>query len=296
MNPLSNLNLLSFLDLVSSRKIDEILLIQKQYPSILEILDFLNVISVTSSDSSLKVELTPLGSAILSNAGILETLKNQDVKLSSITSDLQRIKSALSAISLDAIRTQNLDHDGSYGSDLLSRKEENFQNYSKKPVTSSVESKTSKIASVANIEDFKQYAIQKLQETKQEQLEHQRKSLHRIQNSYNRVLNDIQQKTFQEAGLEAFLVLDSIFIFLLQFFGQKDVTILSSSLEKKYELLKELPLNIDPDVILFLDRFNADIQNKTDEPLTVGEKTAKKILSLINDIYKPFISIFEDIF
>ena len=293
MNTVSNLNLLSFLNLISSQKIDDIQVIKNQFPSILEILEVLGLISVNSSNSMLKVDLTPLGSAILFNEDILNSLKSQDTKIDSITSDLQRIKSALSALSLDVIRTQNINPDDSFGSGLLSNKENKHENLSNSGINKQINNKSTIISPVSTTEDFKEYVVEKLQTMDQEQLRLQKKSIIRIKNTYARVLNSIQQNEYHEAGLEAFLVLDSIFIFLLQFFDQKDPSILSSPLEKKYNLLKELPLKIDFDVILFLDRFNIDIQNKTDNPLTIGEKTSKKILSLINDIYKPFISIFE---
>ena len=103
----------------------------------------------------------------------------------------------------------------------------------------------------------------------------------------------MQGGNFQDFGIESFLLVDALFIFLLKIFNQKDPSILSLSLEKKYILLKNLPLNINFDLVSFLHRINSDTQNNTEDSLKIGEKTAKKIFSLINDIYKPFISLFE---
>ena len=115
-----------------------------------------------------------------------------------------------------------------------------------------------------------------------------------IKKSYAKLIEYIQSENYQEFGFQAFILVDSVFILTLQIFNQKDPNSLNQSLEKKYFLLKNLPLRIDGDLILFLDRINNDIQNPTEDALKIGEKTAKKLLGLINDVYKPFISIFED--
>ena len=214
----------------------------------------------------------------------------------SISTDIQRIKSSLSAISLDVIRSQGLVQDNPYGSDFLLEKDQNFKKDSSINQTESTSSKVIDPIKSINIDDLRNYISEVREKLSSKELDQFKRSVNKINSIYSNVTSLMQQRDFQEFGIESFLLVDSMLIFLLKIFNQKDLSILSLSLEKKFNLLKNLPLNIELDLILFLDRINSDMQNNIEDPLKIGEKTANKIFNLINDLYKPFISLFKVFF
>ena len=221
-------------------------------------------------------------------------MREQDDKLNSISKDLQRIKSSLSAISFDVIRNQSLDQSNAYDSDLLVPKSLPLKPIPQNSGNQSISINSSNAIFASNFEEFKQY-IRSIQENLDSaELQIQKNIIMNIKKSYAKLIDYIQTNNYQEFGFQSFLLIDAIFIFILQIFNQKDPNLLNQSLEKKYNLLKNLPLRIDGDLILFLDRINNDLQNQTSDTLKIGEKTGKKLLGLINDVYKPFITIFED--
>lgn len=290
---MSNLNLIDVLITIQQNKLPELRTIWDQNSDIFRTLEILKVIVIISSDSNLKIELTPLGLSILSNNNMIESMKLQEDKLNSISADLQRIKSSLAAISLDDIRSGSFAEDNPYRSDFLFPKNQGSNSVSEKENSISDTTSSAKTISSTNFEEFTTYIQERIEDLDPSEVKIQKKSLKKIKGNYAKLFENLQQEQYQEFGLEAFLLLDSIFIFLLLIFGEKNPKILTQSLEKKYNLVKNLPMKIDPDLILFLDRFNSDMLNKNEDSLNIGEKTAKKLIGLINDVYKPFISIFD---
>ncbi len=270
MKQVTKLNLLSLLNLIKSEQFEEIQSFLDENNYVLQTLELLDVITIISSKDPLKITLTPLGSSILANETIISSLSQQDSKLNSISADLQRIKSALSAISLDVIRSQGLMDEKSYGSDFLLKKEETFQEHSPpKRSRTSGDSPSRKIPSYS-LEELKEYVHEVYQNMEEEDVQLHQRILSRVKNSYSKIVNLLQQAEFQDFGLESFLLIDSILIFMLQFFGQKDPDILNSSLEKKYAILSNLPLQADLDLIQFLDKINTDFLTNAADPLTFG--------------------------
>lgn len=293
VNLLTKINLVSLLELIKSEKFDELKQFSDDNPYVLQTLELLDVIVIISSDDVVKVSLTSLGSSILLHYDLQNSLKQQDSKLTTISTDLQRIKSSLSAISLDVIRSGGLAQENPYDSDFLLKKNEPFQGRKSSRGSKEANGQTSKISSSATLEDFKEYIDEEYQNMPPEEVQRLQKILNRIKKSYTKVMNHFQESEYQDFGLESFILVDSIFIFLLQFLEQKDPEILNKSLEQKYKLLSALPFPVDSDLIQFLDKVNTDILTNAPDPLTIGEKTAKRILNLLNNIYKPFITIFE---
>ena len=121
------MNLISLLECIQNNNLTQIRDLLSKQQGILENLETLGVLSVTSSDNPLKISLTPLGESILSSNQILSILKLHDTVLHSITSDLQRIKTSLSAISLDVIRNQTIEPNSSViNNSLLKKDTESF--------------------------------------------------------------------------------------------------------------------------------------------------------------------------
>ena len=292
---LDNLNLIDLLYIIRQNKLSELRSLWDQNSDIFKTLETLKVITIISSDSNLKIELTPIGSSIQSNDEIVQSMKTQEVKLNTIQLDLQRIKSSLSAISLDVLRSKGIVEENPYPYDFLIPKDQGLNSVSEKKKLVSNPDEPVSLTAVTNFEEFKSYVQEKRENLKPSDLQVQKRALKRIKNTYSKIFEYLQFENYQEFGMESFILLDSIFIFLLQFFDQRDPNILTLPLEKKYILVKNLPIKIDQDLILFLDRFNSDILNKTEEPLKIGEKTANKLVGLLNDIYKPFISVFEEL-
>ena len=221
MNFLTSVDLLSFLNLVKQNNLAEIKNILSDYPEILKILELLGVLSIISSDLPLNIELTPLGSIILSNEDIKSSLQEHDKMLHSISTDIQRIKSSLSTISLDVVRSQGLAQDSTYGSDFLLEKEQNFKRDSSIKQPESNSSNFSNRIKSINIDDLRTYVSEVQENLSPQELNQLNRSINRIKSTYGNTTSFIQQGKFQEFGIESFLVIDSIFIVLLKIFNQK---------------------------------------------------------------------------
>ena len=292
---LTELDLISFLNLVTKQDYDKIATIQTSHPQILTILEALGVITVKGSDDSkdkFTILLTNLGQSITTNIELKNSISQQGSVLQTIASDIQRIKSSLSAISLDVIRSQGLMQDESYGSNHLLEKNTDLREV---PTARQEGSKLPNEATGTDLEGLKNYIRETKENLPRETIQAHQRNLKRIKDNYKKISSIMQNKAYEEFGIEAFLLVDALFLFILSFFDQKNQAIMSYTLEKKYTLLKEFPILVDPELVQFLDRFYNDIQNNNPEPLKIGEKTALKIFNLINDIYKPFSSIFSEL-
>lgn len=290
MKYLSDLNLISFLFLIKNEKVSELQAVTSQYPEIIKILKILDVISVLGSDSNNDFALTPLGQSILSNFELKDALSNQDSLLQGISSDIQRIKSSLSAISFDIIRSQGTGQLISPSSDFLFQHNTDVKDIPSKSADSKI---TSKDISSQNIEELRLYIEDKITNLSPESLNTLKKNLQRIKTTFSKVNNLIHEKKYEEFGLESFILLDGMLIFLLKFFDQQDPAVISLSLEEKRKILKDLPLELDSQLMQFLDRINNDVQTNASEKLKVGEKTATKMFALIHTIYESFVTIFQ---
>lgn len=290
MNNLSDVNLISFLRFVKNSNHDEISSITAKYPELTTILSFLDVITILSSDNKIDFSLTPLGKSILENFEIMNSLENQDKVLRTISSDIQRIKSSLSAISLDIIRSQGPGQSISSSSDFLLQHDNDLKDIPKRSSGSKVVPQT---ITGQNIEELKIYVEDKITNLSLESLNTLKKNLQRIKNNFSKVNSLLHDKKYEEFGLESFILVDGILIFLLKFFDQQDPAVLSKSLEEKSNILKDLPLELDTQLMQFLDRINNDIQTNASDKLNIGEKTASKMFASIHSIYESFITIFK---
>lgn len=289
-NYLSDVNLISFLDFVKNNNLNEISGITSIYPQILSILTFLDVVTILGSDIEKKVSLTPLGESILDNFQLKNSLNNQDNVLHTISSDIQRIKSSLSAISLDIIRSQGTAQSLNSGSDLLLQPDNNIKDIPQRAGGSKIVPKS---LSNQSIEDFKTFVQEKIGTSGPEFVNTFQKNLQQIKNNFSKVNTLLHTKNYNEFGFESFILLDSILIFVLKFFEQHNPAVLTLSLEEKSKILKDLPLKIDTQLLQFLDKINKDIQTNASDKLKVGEKTATKMFALIHTLYESFITIFQ---
>ena len=240
MKFLTNLNLISVLTIVNQNNTKEIKNLWEINPDVFKILELLGVVKIISSDSELKIELTTLGSSILTNDQLFSSLREQDDKLNSISKDLQRIKSSLSAISFDVIRNQSLDQSNAYDSDLLVPKSQPLKPIPQNSGNQSISINSSNAIFASNFEEFKQY-IRSIQENLDSaELQIQKNIIMNIKKSYAKLIDYIQTNNYQEFGFQSFLLIDAIFIFILQIFNQKDPNLLNKSLEKKYNQLNNI--------------------------------------------------------
>ena len=292
MNNLQNYNLISFLGFIKSNDYDKVKEIISNKVQILEVFEFIEIITIITSDNPLKIELTALGSSLLSKDETKNYWKEQDNILHSITVDLQHIKSSLSAISLDMMRSQEFTQDNSYDSGLLWNKNEVIQDYKNNQSNKNLD--LSKLNSTTD--EIKAYIVQLKENLSPEELVHLKKTSNLIIKNYNSVNLLLEQNKFYEFGLESYLLIDAIFFFVLRLFNKNEPNIADFSLKKKFQLLKNFHLLVDNDLIQFLNKFYFDIQIKNEESLKIGKRTAKELLKLINRCYQSFTSLFEELF
>ena len=283
------MNLISLLEYIQNHNLTQIQEFLSKHKGILENLETLGVLTVTSSDNPLKISLTPLGESILSSNQILSILKLHDTVLHSITSDLQRIKTSLSAISLDVIRNQTIEPNSSViNNSLLKKDTESFSDskeVSKERLEPSI--------TTSNVEQVKSYILELKQTLPENEINHHRYNLNTINKNYKKIIQLMQQKEFHEFGLESYLLMDAMFIFILNLFDTKNPSVLNLPLEKKYRVLKNFPLQIELELVQFLDQFFTDNQSNTEDALKIGEKTAEKIFKVLTNVYESFSNLFE---
>ena len=184
------MNLISLLECIQNNNLTQIRVLLSIQQGILENLESLGVLSVTSSDNQLKISLTPLGESILSYNQILSILKHQDTVLHSITTDLQRIKTSLSAISLDVIRNQPLEPNSSViDGHLLKKDTESFSD-SKEATKERLEPSITP----SNVEQVKSYILKLKQTLSEKEINHHRYNLNTINKNYKNIIQLMQQK------------------------------------------------------------------------------------------------------
>lgn len=300
MNYLSDFTFISLLVLIKNKDFAEITKNPFFTLDFLKTLEYLQVISVLGSNPEINIELTSLGHSILhyeEMKNISKTVTDQysslNNKINSLSIDIDRIKTSISAISFDLIKSQGV----TIQNDLLNsnfgvNKQINFEKNINNPEID--QNQKSKIVQSLSIEELKKYVSEIKQNLEPNQNKQQNIFLGRIKNNFITIQDLFENKKYQEFSFESFLLIDGILLFILKFFEPENKNYHDLTLESKYDLVRNLPLQLNLELVQFLDRINLDMQKNVLEPIKVGEKTASKIFTQIVAIHRVFIAIFDE--